>query len=119
MELIISVIAVAIIVYFGYEFFLNKEKADGSHPLDSVTTRTEPTIEPIVVKEVTQAPVEPAAHFIDDAMALVVTPTIEENDMATKKPAPAPAKEAAPAPVKETAKAPAKKAAAPAKKPKK
>ena len=52
-------------------------------------------------------------------MAPVVTPTIEENDMATKKPAPAPAKEAAPAPVKETVKAPAKKAAAPAKKPKK
>jgi hypothetical protein len=117
MELIISIIAVAIIVYFGYEFFLNKDKADGSHPLDSVTTRTEPTIEPIVVKEATQAPVEPVVHFIDDAMATVVTPTIEENDMATKKPAPA--KEAAPAPVKETVKAPAKKAAAPAKKPKK
>jgi hypothetical protein len=99
MELIISIIAVAIIVYFGYEFFLNKEKADGSHPLDSVTTRKEPEIEPIVVKEATQAP------------APVVTPTKEENDMATKKPAPAPA----PAPVKE----PAKKAAAPAKKPKK
>jgi hypothetical protein len=127
MELIISIIAVAIIVYFGYEFFLNKDKADGSHPLDSVTTRTEPTIEPIVVKEATQAPVEPVVHFIDDAMATVVTPTIEENDMATKKSAPAPAKEAAPAPakeaapapVKETVKAPAKKAAAPAKKPKK
>jgi hypothetical protein len=127
MELIISIIAVAIIVYFGYEFFLNKDKADGSHPLDSVTTRTEPTIEPIVVKEATQAPVEPVVHFIDDAMATVVTPTIEENDMATKKSAPAPVKEAAPAPVKEaapapakeTVKAPAKKAAAPAKKPKK
>jgi hypothetical protein len=103
MELIISIIAVAIIVYFGYEFFLNKEKADGSHPLDSVTTRKEPEIEPIVVKEATQAPVEPVVP--------VVTPTKEENDMATKKPAPAPA----PAPVKE----PAKKAAAPAKKPKK
>jgi hypothetical protein len=110
MELIISLIAVAIIVYFGYEFFLNKEKADGSHPLDSVTTRKEPEIEPIVAKETTQAPVQPVAP--------VVTPTKEENDMATKKPAPAPAKEAAPAPVKETAKAPAKKAA-PAKKPKK
>jgi len=119
MELIISLIALAIIVYFGYEFFLNKDKADGSHPLDSVTTRKEPEIEPIVVKEATQAPVEPVVHFIDDAMATVVTPTIEENDMATKKSAPAPVKEAAPAPVKETVKAPAKKAAAPAKKPKK
>ena len=106
MELIISLIAVAIIVYFGYEFFLNKEKADGSHPLDSVTKRKEPEIEPIVVKETTKAPDQPVAP--------VVTPTKEENDMATKKPAPAPA----PAPVKETAKAPAKKAA-PAKKPKK
>jgi hypothetical protein len=106
MELIISLIAVGIIVFFGYEFFLNKEKADGSHPLDSVTTRKEPEIEPIVVKEATEAPVEPVAP--------VVTPTKEENDMATKKPAPAPAKEPAPA----TAKAPAKKAAAP-KKPKK
>ena len=113
MELIISLIALAIIVYFGYEFFLNKEKANGQHPLDSVTIRKEPEIEPIVVKEATKAPEQP--------LVPVVTLTEEENGMATKKPAQAPAKEAEPTPVKETVKAPAKKAAAtaPAKKPKK
>jgi len=36
MEIIIAVIALAIIVYVGYRI-LNSESADGSHPLDAAT----------------------------------------------------------------------------------
>jgi len=36
MEIIIAVIALAIIVYVGYRI-LNNENADGSHPLDAAT----------------------------------------------------------------------------------
>jgi hypothetical protein len=35
MELIITIVALAVIVYVGYKI-LNKEDADGSHPLDAV-----------------------------------------------------------------------------------
>lgn len=36
MELIIAIIALAIIVYVGYRI-LNQESSDGSHPLDAAT----------------------------------------------------------------------------------
>jgi hypothetical protein len=36
MEIIIAVIALAVIVYVGYRV-LNQEKSDGSHPLDAAT----------------------------------------------------------------------------------
>jgi hypothetical protein len=36
MELIITIVALAVIVYVGYKI-LNKEDADGSHPLDAAT----------------------------------------------------------------------------------
>lgn len=36
MEIIIAIVALAIIVYVGYKV-LNAEKADGSHPLDAAT----------------------------------------------------------------------------------
>lgn len=36
MEIIIAIVALAVIVYVGYRL-LNQEKADGSHPLDAAT----------------------------------------------------------------------------------
>lgn len=36
MEIIIAIVALALIVYVGYRV-LNQEKEDGSHPLDTVT----------------------------------------------------------------------------------
>jgi hypothetical protein len=36
MEIIIAIIALAVIVYVGYRV-LNQEKADGGHPLDAAT----------------------------------------------------------------------------------
>ena len=40
MEIIIGVILLGGIVYFAY-IVLNKERADGTHPLDSITTPVE------------------------------------------------------------------------------
>lgn len=36
MEIIIAIVALAVIVYIGY-IVLNKENSDGSHPLDAAT----------------------------------------------------------------------------------
>lgn len=36
MEIIVALVALAVIVYVGYRI-LNQEKADGSHPLDAAT----------------------------------------------------------------------------------
>lgn len=36
MEIIIAIVALAVVVYIGYTI-LNKENADGSHPLDTAT----------------------------------------------------------------------------------
>ncbi len=36
MEIIIAIVALAVIVYVGYRI-LNQEKTDGSHPLDAAT----------------------------------------------------------------------------------
>lgn len=36
MEIIIAIVALAVVVYVGYKL-LNKENADGSHPLDAST----------------------------------------------------------------------------------
>lgn len=36
MEIIIAIVALAVIVYVGYKV-LNKENSDGSHPLDAAT----------------------------------------------------------------------------------
>jgi len=36
MEIIIAILALAVVVYVGYKM-LNKENADGSHPLDAAT----------------------------------------------------------------------------------
>ncbi len=36
MEIIIAIVALAVIVYVGYRV-LNQEKSDGSHPLDAAT----------------------------------------------------------------------------------
>ncbi len=48
MEIIIGLIVLGVIAYFGYKH-LNKEKADGSHPLDSVTVA--PVVETVPVPE--------------------------------------------------------------------
>ena len=49
MEIIIAIIALAVIVYVGYRV-LNQEKADGGHPLDAAT-QAPYKIEPKAVAE--------------------------------------------------------------------
>ena len=63
MEIIIGVIIFGGIVYFAY-LILNKEKADGTHPLDSITKPVEEkqpaeVYEPVNVVESTPAPAPP------------------------------------------------------------
>ncbi len=60
MEIIIGIVILGGIVYLAYNH-LNKEKADGSHPLDSVTKPVEEkqpaeVYEPVKVVEPTPAP---------------------------------------------------------------
>ncbi len=60
MEIIIGIIILGGIVYIAYNH-LNKEKADGTHPLDSVTKPVEEkqpaeVYEPVKVVEPTPAP---------------------------------------------------------------
>jgi len=60
MEIIIGVIILGGIVYIAYNH-LNKEKADGTHPLDSITKPVEEkqpaeVYEPVKVVEPTPAP---------------------------------------------------------------
>jgi len=60
MEIIIGVILLGGIVYFAYTV-LNKERADGTHPLDSVTKPVEEkqpaeVYEPVKAVEPTPAP---------------------------------------------------------------
>ena len=60
MEIIIGVIIFGGIAYFAY-LILNKEKADGTHPLDSITKPVEEkqpaeVYEPVKVVEPTPAP---------------------------------------------------------------
>lgn len=109
MEIIIAIIALAIIVWVGYTYVLNKEKADGSHPLDSVTTSvsTEMPPAPILTRsgdfvESSTAIPTPVNDQITDSVTQASKEPIKEKKMATKKPAkPAPAKEPKkPAPAK-------------------
>ena len=65
MEIIIGVIIFGGIAYFAY-LILNKERADGTHPLDSITKPVEEkqpaeVYEPVNVVESTPAP-EPKAR---------------------------------------------------------
>ena len=55
MEIIIGVIIFSGIAYFAY-LILNKEKADGTHPLDSITKQPAEVYEPVKVVEPTPAP---------------------------------------------------------------
>lgn len=60
MEIIIGIVILGGIVYLAYNH-LNKEKADGSHPLDSVTKPVEEkqpaeVYEPVAAVEPTPAP---------------------------------------------------------------
>ena len=61
MEIIIAVIVIGLVVYWGYTHF-NKEKADGTHFLDTLAKPTEvvppaPVAEPVKVKAVAPVPV--------------------------------------------------------------
>ena len=62
MEIVLGVLVIAVLGYFVYQS-LNKEKADGSHPLDSVTPKTTPVITetaPVVIEQVPVAEEPPA-----------------------------------------------------------
>lgn len=49
MEIIIAIAALAVIVYIGY-IVLNKENADGSHPLDTATQAPYKVETPVTTK---------------------------------------------------------------------
>ena len=90
MEIIIAVVVLGIIVWIGYTHVLDKEKADGSHPLDSVKRNseiTETTPMPILTKTGDLVDVQ-APSPVDSQITDAVTQT-KEKKMATKKPAPA------------------------------
>ena len=78
MEIIIGLVVLGVIAYFGYKHF-NKEKADGSHPLDSVT------VAPVV--EAAPVAVEPAKD-LGGAQNRVEAPApaVEQKPKAVKKP---------------------------------
>ena len=105
MEIIVAIIALAIIVWVGYTYVLDKPKADGSHPLDSVTTELPPA--PVLTRsgdiiESSTAMPNSVNDQITDSVTQANKEPIKEKKMATKKPAkPAPAKEPKkPAPAK-------------------
>ena len=105
MEIILVVIALGIIGWVGYTYVLDKPKADGSHPLDSVTSGLPPA--PIltrsgdIVESSTATPTS-VNDQITDSVTQANKEPIKEKKMATKKPAkPASAKEPKkPAPAK-------------------
>ena len=61
MELAITIIIIGLIGYWAYTNF-NKQKSDGSHPLDQFTKPVEaaPVAEPVRVEAVTPAAKAPA-----------------------------------------------------------
>jgi hypothetical protein len=90
MEIIIGVIILGGIVYIAYNH-LNKEKADGTHPLDSVTKPVEEkqpaeVYEPVKVVEPTPAPAPKARKAPAKKVAANVTTNVAKQ---AKKRAPA------------------------------
>jgi hypothetical protein len=65
MEIIIAIVALAIIVYIGYKV-LNAEKADGSHPLDAATQAPYKVEPPVVTKMEESIPVQPTISNVLD-----------------------------------------------------
>ena len=62
MEIILATVVIVLLGYWAYTHF-NKEKADGSHPLDVLTKTPEPVAPPPVTDHVrveATAPAEPA-----------------------------------------------------------
>lgn len=88
MEIIIGLVVLGVIAYFGYKH-LNKEKADGSHPLDSVTAA--PVVETVPVPAKSEETKVSVA--VADVRETVPTITVAEKKpkaakpKATKKPA--------------------------------
>ena len=67
MEIIIAVIALAVIVYVGYRI-LNKENVDGSHPLDAATRapyKVEPPTSTVDVRH-ENLPIQPTISNVLD-----------------------------------------------------
>ena len=65
MEIVIAVVVIGLVVYWGYTHF-NKEKADGTHFLDTLAKPTEvaspaPVVEPVKVEAVTPVAPMPVA----------------------------------------------------------
>lgn len=83
MEIIIGVILLCGIVYFAY-IVLNKERADGTHPLDSITKPVEEkqpaeVYEPVKVVEPTPAPAPKARKAPAKKVAGNVTATVAKQ----------------------------------------
>ena len=107
MEIIVVVIALGIIAWAGYTYVLDKEKIDGSHPLDSVKGNSELPPMPVMTRtgDIVESKVETSIaveNQITDSVTQANVENKKEKKMATKKPAkPAPAKEPKkPAPAK-------------------
>ena len=83
MEIIIGVILLCGIVYFAY-IVLNKEKADGTHPLDSITKPVEEkqpaeVYEPVNFPELAPAPAPKATKAPAKKVAGNVTATVAKQ----------------------------------------
>ena len=83
MEIIIGVIIFGGIAYFAY-LILNKERADGTHPLDSITKPVEEkqpaeVYEPVNVVESTPAPAPKARKAPAKKVAGNVTATVAKQ----------------------------------------
>jgi len=102
MEIIIVIAIACVLGYWAYQN-LNKEKSDGSHPLDAVTTPK--TSWPFPGGEVGEGKIH--VKVSDVAPIAPAEPTGSENRVETPAPVVAPAKKPA------AKKAPAKKAAEP------
>lgn len=99
MELIIAIAVLAIIAWVGYTYVLDKEKSDGSHPLDSVKGNSEFPPMPVLTKTGDVVDIQPAAdspkvEAIPESVNTQITDAVtqtpsKEKKMATKKPAPA------------------------------
>jgi len=85
MEIIIGLVVLGVIAYFGYKHF-NKEKADGSHPLDSVTVA--PVVEAVAAPaKAEETKVDVRETVSTPAPAVAEKPAAPKKPKAAKKPA--------------------------------
>ena len=87
MEIVIAVVVIGLVVYWGYTHF-NKEKANGTHFLDTFTKPTEPVPPAPVAEPVKVEAVTPVAPMPVAKAPAVKKPRAPAKPRAKKTPAP-------------------------------